>query len=116
MDFKVSLCFAILGITGTFCLESKGPNIVFILVDDVGWADFNYNVVGHSTIPTPNIDRLAESGLKIKNHYVQASCTPSRAALMTGRYASNTGLAFAMFPGSVAGLPDESSAMTIDKV
>ena len=42
-------------------------------------------------------------GLKLKNHYVHSSCTPSRAALLTGRYASNTGLPCAMFPGSVAG-------------
>ena len=38
------------------------PNVIFILVDDVGWADFNYNVHGKSPIPTPNIDRLAQQG------------------------------------------------------
>ena len=95
------------------CVDTAtvSPNIVFILLDDVGWADFNYNIGGKSSIPTPNIDRLAEEGLKLKSHYVQPTCTPSRASLMTGRYAVNTGLTFAMFPGSVAGLPDEMATM-----
>ena len=87
------------------------PNIVFVLFDDVGWADFNYNVGGESAIPTPNLDRLASQGLKLKSHYVHSSCTPSRASLMTGRYSPNTGLPCAMFPGSVAGLPDEMATM-----
>ena len=66
----------------------KGPNIVFILIDDVGWADFGYNnriasIVGKNNvsdgqIPTPNIDRLAEKGLKLTSHYVHPTCTPSR--------------------------------------
>ena len=40
----------------------SAPNIIFILFDDVGWADFNYNVNGHSSIPTPNLDKLADEG------------------------------------------------------
>ena len=40
----------------------SAPNIVFVLFDDVGWADFNYNVDGHSAIPTPNLDALAAKG------------------------------------------------------
>jgi hypothetical protein len=40
----------------------SAPNIIFILFDDVGWADFNYNVNGHSAIPTPNLDELAAKG------------------------------------------------------
>ena len=81
------------------------PNIVFVLVDDVGWADFNYSTGGQGSIPTPNLDTLSASGVRLRSHYVHPTCTPSRAALMTGRYAYNTGLPFAMFPGSVAGLP-----------
>ena len=60
------------------------PNIIFILVDDVGWADFNYTTAQETAIPTPNIDRLARSGLILTHHYVHPTCTPSRAALMTG--------------------------------
>jgi len=87
--------------------ENEKPNIIFIMVDDVGWTDFNYNTPGLSSIPTPNIDRLAEQGIKLKTHYVHPTCTPSRAAFMTGRYSANTGLPFAMYPGSVAGLPPD---------
>ena len=65
----------------------KGPNIIYILIDDVGWADFGYNnkiqgVVGDNAhdgiIPTPNIDKLASKGLKLTSHYVHPTCTPSR--------------------------------------
>ena len=42
--------------------ENDKPNIIFIMVDDVGWADFNYNTPGSSPIPTPNIDNLAAQG------------------------------------------------------
>ena len=43
-------------------VEDEKPNIIFIMVDDVGWADFDYNTPGPSAIPTPNIDSLAEQG------------------------------------------------------
>ena len=87
------------------------PNVVFVLMDDVGWADFGYNTDGLSLIPTPNLDELADQGLKLKNHYVHSSCTPSRAALMTGRYSANVGLPCAIFPCSVAGLDDSYPTM-----
>jgi arylsulfatase A-like enzyme len=59
------------------------PNIVYILADDLGWADVGY----HGTeIKTPNIDRLAASGVKLESLYALPVCTPTRSALMTGRY------------------------------
>jgi len=87
------------------------PNIIFVLVDDVGWADFNYSTGGVGSIPTPNIDSLSSKGVRFSSHYVHPTCTPSRAALMTGRYAHKTGLPFAMFPGNVAGLPADMPTM-----
>lgn len=75
-------------INGVQCV--KPPNIVFILVDDVGWADFNYTTSLPTSIPTPKIDNLARSGLILSQHYVHPTCTPSRAALMTGRFSVNT--------------------------
>jgi len=89
----------------------KPPNVIFVLLDDVGWADINYNVDGNTTIPTANIDRMAADGIKLKSHYVQPTCTPSRASLLTGRYASNTGLNIPTVPGSVAGLPEDMPTM-----
>lgn len=58
------------------------PNIVFILVDDVGWNDVGYH---GSEISTPNIDALAQSGIKLERSYVFPICSPTRAALMTGQ-------------------------------
>ena len=63
----------------------KPPNIVFILADDLGWRDTGYN--GSRFYETPNIDRLARSGMVFTNGYAAAPvCSPTRAALMTGKY------------------------------
>ena len=53
---------------------------------------------------TPNIDKIAESSVKLDNYYVHPTCTPTRAALMTGRYAANVGLGVAFVPGNPGGL------------
>ena len=54
---------------------------------------------------SPNIDALASRGVRLANHYSHPTCTPTRAALMTGLYSANTGLTIAAMPGSVSGLP-----------
>uniref|UniRef100_UPI00358F9E75 arylsulfatase B-like isoform X5 n=1 Tax=Myxine glutinosa TaxID=7769 RepID=UPI00358F9E75 len=61
----------------------QSPHIVFILADDLGWADVGYH---GSQIRTPVLDELSASGLRLENYYVQPICTPSRSQLMTGRY------------------------------
>lgn len=69
---------------------SDAPHIVFIMVDDWGYNDVGY----HSTympFVSPNIDHLAEAGIIIENYFTHESCTPSRGALMTGRYALRLG-------------------------
>jgi arylsulfatase A-like enzyme len=65
------------------------PNIVFIIADDMGWADVGYH---GSEIETPNIDRLAAEGVRFNQHYVMPTCTPTRIGLMTGRYPSRYGV------------------------
>jgi arylsulfatase A-like enzyme len=65
------------------------PHIVFIVADDLGWGDVSYH---GSQIATPNIDRLAEGGTRLEQFYVQSVCSPTRAALMTGRYPMRLGL------------------------
>lgn len=63
--------------------ESR-PNIVIILSDDQGWGDLSIN--GNTNLSTPNIDKLAETGITFDRFYVCAVCSPTRAELLTGRY------------------------------
>lgn len=67
---------------------AKRPNILLIVADDVGWADVGYH---GSPIKTPVLDRLAAAGVELDRHYVAPMCTPTRAALLTGRYWSRFG-------------------------
>jgi arylsulfatase A-like enzyme len=97
-------------LTGLACLcvvslarAEKQPNIVFFLVDDLGYADCGFN--GGKEIRTPVIDRLAASGTVIESHYVQPVCSPTRAALLTGRYPTHTGVYTIVSPGASWGLP-----------
>ena len=79
------------------------PNIVFLLIDDLGFADCGFN--GGKDIHTPNIDKLAHEGAILDSLYVQPVCSPTRAALMTGRYATHTGVYTIVRPHATWGLP-----------
>src|SRR6478609_10572355 len=71
------------------------PNIVFVLVDDMGYADLG--CMGAKDIKTPHIDRLAKEGLKFTDFYANAPvCTPTRTAFMTGRWQQRVGFEWAM--------------------
>ncbi|MBL8179248.1 MAG: sulfatase [Bryobacterales bacterium] len=73
-----------------FAQSSRKPNIVLILADDLGYADLGFT--GATDIPTPNLDRLAQSGIVFTNAYVSHPfCSPTRAGLMTGRYQQRFG-------------------------
>ena len=76
-------------LASTFAVD-KQPNIVFLLIDDLGYADCGFN--GGKDIHTPNIDKLAAAGTLLESLYVQPVCSPTRSALMTGRYATHTGV------------------------
>src|SRR5216683_6653269 len=81
------------------------PNIIHIVADDLGWADVGFH---GSDIATPNIDRLAQTGARLEQFYAQPMCTPTRAALMTGRYPFRYGLQTAVIPsGHTYGLPTD---------
>jgi arylsulfatase A-like enzyme len=72
------------------------PNIVHIVADDLGWKDVGFN--GCTDIKTPHLDKLAAEGAKFTQFYVQPMCTPTRAALLTGRYPFRYGLQTAVIP------------------
>lgn len=70
--------------------EPIKPNIIIILTDDQGWGDLSHN--GNSNIETPNIDKLAATGITFDRFYVCAVCSPTRAELLTGRYHVRSGV------------------------
>jgi arylsulfatase A-like enzyme len=75
--------------------DAKKPNVVFVLIDDMGYADLG--CMGGKDAKTPNIDRLAKEGVKLSQFYSNAPvCTPTRAAFITGRYQQRTGLEWAL--------------------
>src|ERR1035437_10372218 len=89
----------------------KLPNLVIILADDLGYGDVG--CYGHPSIRTPNLDRMASQGMRFTDFYVAACvCTPSRAALLTGRLPIRNGMSGDMqhrvqTKNSPGGLPPE---------
>jgi arylsulfatase A-like enzyme len=82
-------------------IEQRPPNVVFILADDLGFNDIRTNGggVAGGVVPTPNIDSVAHDGVSFANGYAgNATCAPSRAAIMTGRYATRFGFEFTPAP------------------
>lgn len=85
------------------CVTGLRPqNIVLVLVDDLGWADVTLN-----DIPTPKLDDLRLKSLWLDRHYANPTCTPSRASLLTGRFAHRTSLTGPLILSSLCGLPDK---------
>ncbi len=89
--------------TGSTLAAERPPNIVYLLVDDLGRADCGF--MGGKDIRTPHIDKLARGGAVLDAFYVQPVCSPTRAALLTGRYATHTGVYTVVRPGAPWGLP-----------
>jgi arylsulfatase A-like enzyme len=85
------------------------PNIVYLLADDLGWGDVGWH---GSEIKTPNLDKLAAAGARLEQFYVQPVCSPTRAALMTGRYPMRHGLQVGVVrPWAQYGLPLEERTL-----
>jgi len=84
-------------VSGSALAAGPKPNIIYIIADDLGWKDVGYH---GSDIKTPAIDKLAATGVRLEQFYAQPMCTPTRAALMTGRYPCRYGLQTAVIPAS----------------
>ena len=82
--------------SSTVLAASRPPNVIHIVADDLGWKDLGFQ--GATDIRTPNLDRLAREGARFEQLYVQPMCTPSRAALLTGRYPMRYGLQTLVIP------------------
>ena len=82
------LLFAMLAAHATV---SDKPNIVIMVADDLGWADVGYH---GGNIDTPSLDKLAEEGVRLNRFYTTPICSPTRAALMTGRDPIRLGIAY----------------------
>ncbi|WP_202803324.1 sulfatase-like hydrolase/transferase [Pedobacter arcticus] len=90
MSKKLTLVLVCLCLVKLVYAQSSAPNIIVILADDLGYADVGFT--GCKDIPTPNIDKIAKSGVVFTKAYVSyAVCGPSRAGLITGRYQDKFG-------------------------
>ena len=104
------LVFILFPMQVIFSQADTSPNVILIFADDLGYGDLG--CFGHPTIRTPTLDRMAEEGQKWTNFYSAASvCTPSRAALLTGRLAIRSGMCADWPPvlsaNARGGLPDQ---------
>ena len=96
-------CIVILGCTLPCAEAADRPNIVYILADDLGWKDVGFH---GSAIRTPNLDSLAQKGVRLERFYTEPYSTSARAALLTGRYPMRYGLqTLSILPWSEYGLP-----------
>lgn len=87
---------------------AAAPNIMIVIADDMGWGDVGFH---GSEIRTPELDRLAAGGVRFERFYTYALCSPTRAALMTGRSGINTGMLGPSNPWYPRGLPADEKLM-----
>jgi len=97
---------AVLVVSTGPAVAAEKPNIILIVSDDTGYGDLGpYGGGAGRGMPTPNIDRLADEGLTFYSFYAQPSCTPGRAAILTGRIPNRSGMTTVAFQGQGGGLP-----------
>ncbi len=108
MGVFVSLMFMSI----TACAEEeKQPNILVIWGDDIGWQNLSSYGMGTMGYTTPNIDSIAEEGIRFTDHYAQPSCTAGRAAFITGQYPIRSGMTTVGQPGDSLGLQAGSPSL-----
>jgi arylsulfatase A len=100
MPIRIIFAIAAIALLCSACTKEKEqdpPNLLFILVDDMGWRDLG--CYGHKIHETPNIDRLAIQGMRFTDAYAACPvCGPTRASIMSGKYPSRTGFTFNWLP------------------
>jgi arylsulfatase len=98
----------LLGLTGSAQAQTPKPNIIYIMGDDIGWANIGVYNQGIMAGRTPNLDQLASEGTRFTDYYAEASCTAGRANFITGELPIRTGLTTVGQAGSPIGIPDEA--------
>lgn len=97
--------FATLPVAGIAEAQTSRPNILFVLMDNLGYGELgSYGGGALRGAPTTRIDALASEGTRLTNFNVEAQCTPSRSAILTGRFAIRSGTHSVPLPGSLDGL------------
>lgn len=109
------LCLLFSLLSTVLCLqaETKRPNILVITTDDVGYWNVGLYSHGMMGIPTPNIDRIGREGIYFTDHYSHPTCTPGRAALITGQLPIRTGLTTVGMAGSPIGLDQRDPTLAV---
>lgn len=90
------------------CADAKKPNIIFIMGDDIGWLNIGAYNQGLMATRTPNLDKMAQEGMRFTDYYAEASCTAGRANFITGELPIRTGMTTVGQAGSSIGLPDQA--------
>jgi len=91
-------------VAGAQAQAVRRPNFVIVIADDLGYGDIG--VYGNPAIQTPNLDKMSAEGVRLTSFYSTPTCTPSRAALLTGRYPVRSGLIRVLHPGERFGIPE----------
>lgn len=104
-----ALSLAVLG--SAVRAETDRPNILVIWGDDIGWQNVSSYGLGTMGYTTPNIDRIANEGIRFTDHYAEPSCTAGRAAFITGQYPIRSGMTTVGQPGDPLGLIAESPSI-----
>lgn len=86
--------------------SASEPNFVFIMTDDQGYGDLG--CYGHPTIKTPNIDAMADRGVRFTDFYARHKCSPARACLMSGAFNFRVGVGSIVYPNSTTGMVKET--------
>ncbi|BCX49651.1 arylsulfatase [Haloferula helveola] len=105
-----ALAPALVALTGTVHAADK-PNILVIWGDDIGWSNLSCYEGGLMGYKTPNLDSIANGGVRFTDHYAQPSCTAGRAAFITGQYPIRSGMTTVGQPGDALGLQAASPCL-----